>query len=129
MVVDAERRGIAAVRVRVVLPAAQTVRAASALEVLDAAHRRGLEPQTLNFSDVAATQVELVAEGAAARTVAVARAGLNARPLTPPIDPNELATDSPGDRGRPADGAAATRAKTFDLSNPVSGVVHAQQER
>ena len=120
LVVEAERRGIAAVRVRVVLPAGQTVRAASALEALDAAHRRGLEPQTLNFSDVAATQVELVAEGAAPRTVAVARAGLNARTLTPPIDPNELATDSPGDRGRPADGAAATRAKTFDLSNPYS---------
>ena len=35
--------------------------------------------------------------------------GLNARTLTPPIDPNELATDSPGDRGRPADGAPRAR--------------------
>ena len=120
VVVDAERRGIAAVRVRAVVTAAQAARAASALEALDAAHRRGLEPQTLNFSDIAATQVELVAAGAPGRMVAVARAGLNARTLTPPIDPNELATDSPGDRGRPADGAAGARGKTFDLSNPYS---------
>lgn len=118
LVVDAERRGLAAVRVRALVTAAQAARAASALEALDAAHRRGLEPQVLNFSDIAATQVELVAAGTSARVVAVARAGLNARTLTPPIDPSELATDSPGDRGRPADGAAGTRGKTFDLSNP-----------
>ena len=123
IVVDAERRGIAAVRLRAVMPVGRAARAASALEALDAAHRRGLEPQILNFSDIALTQVDLVTEGAAAApvtTAAVARAGLNARTLTPPIDPNELATDSPGDRGRPADGAAAARVKTFDLSNPYS---------
>ena len=48
------------------------------------------------------------------------RAGLNGRSLTPPIDPNELATDSPGDRGRPADApAGAQPARSFDLSEPV----------
>src|SRR5207244_5167926 len=45
------------------------------------------------------------------------------RTLTPPIDPDELATDSPGDRGRPADapsGVAGASARTFDLTNALS---------
>ena len=48
------------------------------------------------------------------------RAGLNARTLTPPIDPDELASDSPGERGRPAEGPAAGSAKTFDLTDLYS---------
>ncbi len=60
MVVDAKRRGRAAVRVRARCGGA-AARAASALQALEAAHRRGLEPQTLNFSDIAITQVDLVA--------------------------------------------------------------------
>lgn len=121
VVVDSERRGIRAVRVRASTAATQVARAVAALQKLDAAHRRGLEPQTLNFGEIAVVAVDVVANGRAAIRATVARAGLNTRTLTPPIDPNELATDSPGDRGRPADGAApAARAKAFDLSNPFS---------
>ena len=39
----------------------------------------------------------------------VRRAGLNSRTLTPPIDPDELAPDSPGDRGRAAQPGASAR--------------------
>src|SRR5262249_10347943 len=52
----------------------------------------------------------------------VSRTGLNQRTLTPPIDPDELAADSPGDRGRPADAAAAAggSSRSFDLTNGFS---------
>lgn len=116
MVVDAEKRGIASVRVSVTAAPDVATRGASALQDLDRQHRRGLEPQTLNFAEIATTQV-VFRGGTASATVS--RAGLNARTLTPPIDPNELATDSPGDRGRPAE-ANAARGKPFDLSNPYS---------
>lgn len=118
VVVDAEKRGIAAVRVRVALGAGQASRAARALETLDGQHRRGLAPQTLNFAEIAATVVQFEGGGPTGAAT-VARAGLNARTLTPPIDPNELATDSPGDRGRPAE-ASAARGKPFDLATPYS---------
>jgi hypothetical protein len=49
----------------------------------------------------------------------VRRAGLNARTLTPPIDPDELVPDSPGERGA-ATTAPRPPAKTFDLSNALS---------
>ena len=96
-------------------------RAQQALEDLDRLHRRGLEPQMLNFAEIARTSVELWADNRMAATADVLRAGLNARTLTPPIDPNELATDSPGDRGRPADAApGAQPARTFDLATPYT---------
>jgi hypothetical protein len=121
VIVDSNRRGIAAVRVRAAVSAGIAPRAQKALEELDRQHRRGLEPQTLNFAEVARTSVELSVDGRVAASTDVFRAGLNARTLTPPIDPNELATDSPGDRGRPAEEAAGARpGKTFDLSNPYS---------
>jgi len=119
LVVDRERRGLASVTVRAVVAAGQTTRAITALEDLERAHRRGLEPQTLNYADVAQTTVELVVDGVVAARAAVARSGLNARTLTPPIDPNDLAPGSPGDRGRPAE-AGAGGGKTFDLANPYS---------
>ena len=50
----------------------------------------------------------------------VSRTGLNQRTLTPPIDPDELAADSPGDRGRPADAGASGGGRTFDLTNAFS---------
>lgn len=118
LVVDADKRGIAAVRVHVTLGAGLAPRAVRALQALDAQHRRGLAPQALNFAEIASTVVQFDGGGAAA-TATVARAGLNARTLTPPIDPNELATDSPGDRGRPAE-ASAARGKPFDLAMPYS---------
>ena len=92
----------------------------SAIEELERAHRRGLEPQALNYSDVASTTVEFVVQGRVVSRAAVTRSGLNARTLTPPIEPWELAPDSPGDRAgrrrrrRPAPG------KTFDLTNAYS---------
>lgn len=118
VVVDAERRGLAAVRVVVGVSSGQAARAVRALESLESQHRRGLGPQTLNFAEIARTEVT-VDDGRTSLSSAVARAGLNARTLTPPIDPNELALDSPGERGRPAD-AGATRGKPFDLANAYS---------
>lgn len=121
LVVDSDRRGIREVRVRAATSSSRVARTVSALQSLDAAHRRGLEPQTLNFAEVAIVTVDVVNGIQPAVRATVTRAGLNGRTLTPPIDPNELATDSPGDRGRPADGATASRGgKTFDLSNPFS---------
>jgi len=120
-VVDSDRRGIASVHVRTYVAPSDVARAGKALEELDRAHRRGLEPQTLNFAEIAMTSVELWTDRGRSAQAAVMRSGLNARTLTPPIDPNELATDSPGERGRPAEQAAAARpGRTFDLSNPYS---------
>ena len=131
LVVDRERRGIASVRVRAaVADADAATRASKVLEELDAAHRRGLEPRTLNFTNAAETRVEFFAADASRPAgltggkplghAIVRRAGLNARTLTPPIDPDELAPDSPGERGRPADGPAAGSGKTFDLTDLYS---------
>jgi hypothetical protein len=123
VVVDSDRRGLARVHVRAAVPANLATRAQQALEELDRQHRRGLEPQTLNFAEIARTSVEIWADNRAAGKTDVLRAGLNSRTLTPPIDPNELATDSPGDRGRPAEGApapAGPSARAFDLSNPYA---------
>ena len=120
LVVDAERRGILSVTVRVPVAAAHAARAAATFEELERAHRRGQEPMTLNFGDIARTNLEFWSDGRISGRAAVYRSGLNARTLTPPIDPNELAPDSPGDRGRPADDASARGGKSFDLSNPYS---------
>ena len=51
IVVDSDRRGIRAIRARTTVAAGQAARAVSALQALDAAHRRGLEPQVLNFAE------------------------------------------------------------------------------
>jgi Zinc carboxypeptidase/S-layer like family, outer domain len=118
VIVDAERRGLAQVTVRFAIPASQVERASRALAELDDAHRRGLQPQTLNFAEAAAVAVDLMADGRTSRAT-VRRAGLNSRTLTPPIDPDELAPDSPGERGQTAATARAP-AKTFDLSNAYS---------
>lgn len=120
IVVDRERRGLSSVTVRAAVLASQAPRAVKALEDLERAHRRGLEPQTLNYSDVAETAVELVSDGRVAARAVVTRSGLNSRTLTPPIDPSELAPDSPGDRGRPAEGATVAQGKSFDLTNVYS---------
>jgi hypothetical protein len=48
MVVDADRRGLASVLVRLTPPAGQGEQAVRALADLDQAHRRGLQPETLN---------------------------------------------------------------------------------
>lgn len=125
VVVDRERRGIAAVRVRATVADADAAgRATKALQELDTAHRKGQEPRILNFTNAAETQVELATgSGATGKVIArqaVRRAGMNTRTLTPPIDPDELAPDSPGERGRPADGPGAGASKTFDLTDLYS---------
>jgi hypothetical protein len=114
VIVDSNRRGIASVHV--VLPAdAAAAQVGRAVDDLDAAHRRGAEPATLNYAEAAS----VVLHAGNTRAV-VRRAGLNQRTLTPPIDPNELASDSPGDRGAPAAAGVRGAGKTFDLSNAYS---------
>jgi hypothetical protein len=121
VLVDSDRRGLAQVTLRAPVPSAALARAEQSLADLDRMHRRGLEPQTLNFAEIARTTIELWADARTSRTVDVFRAGLNPRTLTPPIDPNELATDSPGERGRPAEDApGAQPARPFDLATAFS---------
>ena len=75
----------------------------------DAAQRRGAAPSptsTRRIGAVWSRDAQLRRGGGVASTTAAAapaivqRAGLNQRTLTPPIDPDELAPDSPGERGR-----------------------------
>ncbi|HEV2983290.1 MAG TPA: M14 family zinc carboxypeptidase [Vicinamibacterales bacterium] len=123
ILVDSDKRGIARVTLRVAVAEADGARAAKLLQDLELAHRRGQEPRTLNFTNVATTAIDVVAGAKVLAHADVSRTGLNQRTLTPPIDPDELATDSPGDRGRPADsggGGSAAPARTFDLSNAFS---------
>ncbi|MBI4471060.1 MAG: hypothetical protein HY646_00225, partial [Acidobacteria bacterium] len=121
LVVDSDRRGIATVTVRAhVPPSADSTRALKIFQDVDQAHRRGQEIKTLNFANVASTAVAIYARTEWLGTATVARSGLNSRTLTPPIDPDELAPDSPGDRGRASDAGSAPPGKTFDLSNAYS---------
>jgi len=117
LTVDAERRGIASVGVRASVPAGLAARAASALSGLDAAHRRGQEERTLNFAEAASTAIEIVADGKSQGAAAVRRSGMNARTLTPPVDPDEFAPEPN------ASGVVEPRlapAKPFDLTNTYS---------
>ncbi len=116
LVVDRERRGILAATVSVETPAGQASSGIAAIEALERAHRMGQEARTLDFANVAGTVVEFRSGGRAAGRAVVHRSGLNSRTLTPPIEPDELALDSPGERGSAAETRSAP-AKTFDLSN------------
>src|SRR5262249_5791104 len=80
------------------------------------------EPKTLNFTNLATTAIDVVAGGRVVAHADVSRTGLNQRTLTPPIDPDELAPDSPGERGAPAatPGVAAGPVRNFDLTNAFS---------
>ncbi len=111
VIVDPERRGVGAVRVALVVRPEDRARASRTFEELDARHRRGLDATVLSFANVGRTVLELEPRSA----VAVMRTGLNPRTLTPPIDPDELAPDSPGERGARG-AAAAPPSKTYDLS-------------
>lgn len=119
LVVDRDRRGIAQVVVRLPVSAAEAPRALEAFRQLDGAHRLGREPQVLNFINVGETAVDVVVGEQVAGRASVLRAGLNPRTLTPPIDPDELAAGSPGDRGRSAETSTAA-GKVFDLTNTYS---------
>ena len=119
LLADSDQRGIASLTVRLECPGPSCARAAKLLEDLDMAHRRGLEPRTLDFANVAATSIEIAANGSISGKVLVHRSGMNSRSLTPPIDPDELAPESPGERGRPAEAQVAP-AKPFDLGATYS---------
>ena len=117
LVVDAERRGIASVRVRAFVQPAQAARALAVLTDLDAAHRRGQDERTLNFAEAAVTIVEVFAGGRRHGEAVVRRSGLNARTLTPPVDPDEYAPEPN------AAGVVEPRlapAKPFDLATAFS---------
>jgi hypothetical protein len=123
VLVDSDKRGVARIGMQIAVGAdADATRAAKLFDDLERAHRQGLEPKTLNFTNVAATAIDLVAGAKVAAHANVSRTGLNQRTLTPPIDPDELAADSPGERGAPTSGAAAPSApaRTFDLTNAFS---------
>ena len=122
LLVDSDKRGIARADMRVNVGDGDGARAAKLFEALEAAHRRGQEPKTLNFTNIAATAIDIVSGGRVAAHVDVSRSGLNQRTLTPPIDPDELAPDSPGERGAPSASAApaAAPARSFDLTNALS---------
>lgn len=120
LVVDRDRRGIARVvlKVSVGSPGAAT-RAAEALRAVHLQHRRGQAPRLLAYANVGETVVELWTGQRLADRATIARVGLNSRTLTPPIDPDELALDSPGARGRAAERVSAP-ARQFDLVDPYS---------
>jgi hypothetical protein len=128
LLVDSDRRGVARVALRVAVADGDAPRAVKAFEDLERAHRQGQEPKTLNFTNVATTAIDLVSGAKSVGHADVSRTGLNQRTLTPPIDPDELAPDSPGDRGRPAEGDGGGRggaggsaaARAFDLTNVFS---------
>jgi hypothetical protein len=120
VVVDADRRGIATMSVAVSTAARDVGRAVKVYEDLDLAHRRGLEPRTLNFANAAEVALELMADGRVAGRTVVRRSGLNSRTINPPIDPDELAPDSPGARGRAADAPTEAAGRAFDLRSAYS---------
>jgi len=127
VLVDSDRRGIARLAMRVSVAEGDGARVSKLFGDLEHAHRQGQDPKTLDFTNVATTAIDVVAGGKTVAHVDVSRTGLNQRTLTPPIDPDELAADSPGDRGRPADGGPAgggggpsAPARAFDLSSVFS---------
>src|SRR5512140_2351972 len=78
LVVDSDRRGLARMAMRLhVGSAAEAARAVKLFDELEAAHRRGLEPRILDFTNVAATDLEVVAAAQPPRRVTVTRIGLN----------------------------------------------------
>ncbi|HEV8345922.1 MAG TPA: M14 family metallopeptidase [Vicinamibacterales bacterium] len=121
MLVDSDKRGVARIALRVDVAESDGARAVRALEDLELAHRRGQEPKTLNFTNIATTAIDLMSGAKLVGHANVSRTGLNQRTLTPPIDPDELAPDSPGDRGAPAAGGGGTAAaRNFDLTNALT---------
>lgn len=107
VVVDSDRRGVAKTVLRVNVPAGEATRAVRAIEQLDTLHRRGLEPETLNYASVASTEVEIWSDGKKTGSASVRRTGLNARTLTPPIEGE--GRGGRGGRGAAAPGPAAGR--------------------
>src|SRR4051812_46780728 len=120
MLVDSDRRGLAQLTVRVDVAPGDVAKTTKAIEDLDLAHRRGLEPETLNYTNTAATLVEVWAAGKKAGEATVRRSGLNPRTLTPPDDepgrgtpivvaPSAGARGAEGGRGARGAGAEGAR--------------------
>jgi hypothetical protein len=86
LIIDSDRRGLKSIVVRASLPAAAVPAAKAAFANLDAAHRRGVEADILNFANVASTTIELWTPAGRADVATVRRSGLNPRALTPPDD-------------------------------------------
>src|SRR5262245_41626268 len=84
VVVDSDRRGVAKAVLRVNVPSSEAARAVKAIEQLDTLHRRGLEPETVNYASVASTEVEIWSGGKKTGSASVRRTGPDARPLAPP---------------------------------------------
>ena len=98
--------------------AAAASRRSDALEDLDRLHRRGLEPQTLNFAEIA-DHVELWATAAARRPRRCARRSERAH--ADAADRSQRAGHRFARRSRPASRRApGAGGKAFDLSNPYS---------
>ena len=109
ILVDSDRRGLAQLTLRFDVAPADVARATKAIEELDLAHRRGLEPETLNYANAAASVVEIWSDGRKSAEAAVRRSGLNPRTLTPPDDEpgrGRIIAAAPG-AGRGARGAGA----------------------
>src|SRR5258708_2374226 len=86
ILVDSDRRGLSRLTIRVDTAPGDVTRTTQAIQDLDLAHRRGVEPDTLNYAKAASTSVEVWAGGRKAGEAAVRRSGLNPRTLTPPDD-------------------------------------------
>ena len=114
VVVDSDRRGIATVNVRVTGGAGDPARIIRVFQDLDAAHRAGREPRMLDFAEAASTTVTVAAasaqtasaQGSTAQAgpAVVRRTGMNARTLTPPVDPDEFLPETPAGGGERAGG-------------------------
>src|SRR5436309_10811480 len=85
MLVDSDKRGLARVAVRVDVADGDVQRAAKLFEDLELAHRRGQEPRTLDFTNVATTAIDIAAGEKVIAHATVSRTGLNQRTVTPPI--------------------------------------------
>lgn len=124
IVVDSDRRGLARLTVRVDATAAEATRTAKAVEDLDAAHRRGQQPDILDYADTASTVVEVWSAGSKAAQAIVRRSGLNPRTLTPPDDQagrGAPAGAGEGERGAGggARGTAGGRAASGGTASPA----------
>jgi hypothetical protein len=120
IVVDSDRRGVARVTLRVETPQAEATRVMQAIEQLDLAHRRGQEPDTLDYANAASTEVEVWAAGRRTGSASVRRSGLNARTLTPPID-GEGRGGRSGATAAPAAAAAGGRGGRAGSSGTATG--------
>jgi hypothetical protein len=126
MLVDSDRRGLARVTLRVDVAPGDVSRATKVIEDLDLAHRRGLEPETLNYANAASTVVEVWASGRKAGEATVRRSGLNPRTLTPPDDePGRGTPIAVAGRGGRGDGRGAEGAEGAGGAGGAGGALGA----